>query len=252
MNTTAILIDDEYTNSEVLKYEIEKLNLGVNIIGMYEDAVEGVKALKANKPDILFLDIKMPKLTGFEILDLIKGVVECSVIFVTAFNEYAINAFQYYAIDYLVKPVDPNRLEQAIKKVLDQPKAIPSEVLTEMDNVINDKVDIPSKIVIPISKGYQMIQINDILRCESDSNYTKVYLNKGNILTVSKTLLHFENLLSKAGFLRVHQSHLVNENHILQFIKSDGGHILMTDNTQVPIARSIKGQLNEYFKGKSV
>lgn len=252
MKPTAILIDDEYSNSEVLKYEIERLNLGIEIIGIYDDAVKAVKAIKTLKPQILFLDIKMPKLSGFEVLDLIIEEVKCNVIFVTAYNEFAVNAFQYCAIDYLVKPVRPERLEFAIKKSMDSTKPFTREILEEAETIVKEKIKVPNKIVVPIANGYQFIPLSDIIRCESDSNYTNIHLKDGKTLIVTKTLLHFEKLLSKANFLRVHQSHLINEEYILKFIKSDGGHFLMSDHTQIPISRSLKSELSNYFKGKSV
>lgn len=251
MKTTAVLVDDEYSNSEVLQYEIDRLNLDIDVVGIYDDAVEALKAIKKLKPNIIFLDIKMPKLSGFDMLDLLDDDYRYNVIFVTAFNEFAVNAFQYYAIDYLVKPVRPDRLEKAIRKAIDSPKKISKEIFSEVNEVVNSKVEVPKKIVVPISRGYQMILIADIIRCQSDGNYTNLYLKTGEKIIVTKTLLHFEKLLAKSNFLRVHQSHLINEDYILKFIKSDGGYFLMSGEHQVPVSRSLKSELSDYFKGKS-
>lgn len=252
MNQTAILIDDEFSNSEVLKYEIERLNIDLDIIGIYEDAVEGLMAIKKMKPDLIFLDIEMPKLSGFEVLDLLGDDHNCKVIFVTAYNQYAVNAFQYYAVDYLVKPVDSERLKQAILRSLSKNRLLSKEDVSDMNHMVISQSEKPKKIVIPIANGFQMIPVEEIIRCEADNNYTVIYLLNGQKYMVSKSLIHFEKMLSKSHFLRVHQSHLVNEDHVTQYIKSDGGYLLMADESQVPISRKQKSELTAYFKAKSV
>jgi len=248
----AILIDDEYANSELLSYEIQRLDLGVEIVGMYEDPVKGLQAIKNTKPDLVFLDIEMPRINGFELLDLLGEDHRCQIIFVTAYNEYAVNAFEYYAVDYLVKPVEIERLSQAIKKSKLQARNLTDSEVEELSTMVRQQVTLPKKIVVPISNGFQMITISDIIRCEADNNYTTMVLIDEAPLLVSKSLIHFDKLLRAANFVRVHQSHLVNMEHVDQYIKSDGGHLVMCDRSSVPVSRSQKHIVNDYFKSRSI
>lgn len=252
MSLSAILIDDEYTSLEILEYELRKSSHEINILGSFEDPVEGIKAIQRKRPDLIFLDVEMPKLNGFELLDVLGNDYNFKVIFVTAYNKYAINAFEYYAIDYLLKPVDPTRLAKAMDKVKNNVRNITKSDLKEISVIVEKEVGTPDKIVVPISKGYRMLEVSTIIRCEADNNYTKIWVDHDKAIYVSKSLVHFENILSTADFLRVHQSHLVNMSKVTYYIKSDGGHLVMNNDVQVPVSRGSKAKVNQYFKDKSV
>lgn len=252
MAIKAVLIDDEYTSSEVLDYEIKKLNFDIEVVAMFEDPVEGLKHIKSHVPDILFLDIEMPRLNGFELLDLLGNDHDIKIIFVTAYNQYAVNAFEYFAVDYLVKPVSSERLSEALKKAINNPRKITHDQLSEINDIVNNEIDFAKRIVIPIQNGYQVIETNDIIRCESDNNYTYLYLHSGDKVLVSKSLKHFENILKGSGFIRVHQSHLINISYMSQYIKSDGGFISMKDGFNAPVSRSQKQAIIDLLKSKSV
>lgn len=252
MNYTAILLDDEYTSSEVLEYELKKLDIDIKILGIYEDSIEGVKAIRKENPDLVFLDIEMPNLNGFEVLDLLGEDHNVKVIFVTAYNNYAVDAFQYYAVDYLVKPVSFDRLSIAVSKAISNSAKIPPADIEDLSKIIENEVTETTKIVVPISSGFQMIKINNIVKCVSDNNYTNIHLENNSDILVSKSLIHFEKILSRVNFLRVHQSHLVNMKYVNQYIKSDGGYLVLHDNSQVPISRNQKSKVTEYFKKISI
>lgn len=252
MKCKAIIIDDDFSNCELLHHEIIQLDMPINILGSFDNPIEGLKAIKKLKPNLLFLDIEMPHINGFELLDLLDSDYEYDVIFVTAFNAYAIQAFNYCAIDYLLKPINSNRLRQAIEKAMTKPRQINKEDITLAKEILASKNDHPSKIVVPIKSGYQMMDLSDIVRCEADSNYTYLFLSNGNKLLVSRSLIHFENLLSKNNFMRVHQSHLINLDYVVIYNKADGGWIQLRDGENVPVSRNYKAMVSDFFKNISI
>jgi len=219
---------------------------------MYDDPIDGLKAVKELQPDILFLDIEMPRLNGFELLELLGTEHDIKVIFVTAFNKYAVKAFEYYAVDYLLKPVARERLKVALDKLEHVHRKITKEEIKDLSNMVYNEVEISDKIVVPIQRGFQLIDIHDISWCKADNNYTKIHTQDGSSILVSKSLKHFEDLLPQTKFLRVHQSYLVNIKYVVQMVKSDGGHLLMKDNTQIPISRTNKSALVQMLKMNSV
>ncbi len=247
----AILVDDESSNSEVLQYEIEKISHDIEVIASYDDPVVALKALKKEKPDLLFLDIAMPKLSGFDLLDLLDDRGSMKVVFVTAFNEYAIKAFEYFAVDYLLKPISRERLSIALEKIIRSNRKLSNEDISDISKMVNSEKSFSDKLIVPIKNGYEVLKTKDIIRCEAYDNYTTIYLDDTKLL-VSKTLKHFDDILSDQGFFRVHQSHLINLSYVDQLIKSDGGHVSLSDGSKVPISRSKKNILLSLFKSNSV
>lgn len=234
-----ILIEDEARSLKVLETMLQPYKDIVDVVGSYSSPVDALQDIYRISPDLVFLDIEMPKLNGFQFLDEIKDI-SFNVIFTTAYDQFAIKAFKYSAVGYLLKPIDADDLKMAITKVYSAEikKLLPVQIdiiRQAFRGTINIK---EQKIALPTPDGLLFVPLNDIIRCESDNNYTKVYFTNRDKLLICRTLKDIEELLGENHFLRVHQSHLVNVNNIKQFIRSDGGYLVMNDNTEIPIARS--------------
>jgi len=228
----AIIIDDSIEARKALVTEIEDCCPEIELIGQAEGVVSGAKLIRSVNPDLIFLDIQMNDGSGFDLLELI-GTINFKVIFTTASDEYAVKAFKYSAVDYLLKPIDPDELVSAVKKAERGNQKENLSLLMENAKHINKPV---RKLALNTLDKLHIVNISDIVRCESDVNYTQFFFSNGNKLLVTKTLKDFEDLLSEHQFIRVHQSHLVNVNYIKEFVKGDGGYLVMTDKTSVPVS----------------
>ncbi len=236
-----IIIDDEKRGRSVLQQMLHKYCSGtVEIVAMAESADAGRKAIAECSPDLVFLDVEMPKESGLELLQSF-GKIDFEVIFVTAHENYAIQAIKMSALDYLLKPVNLKELKDAVARAEEKIKAGKSPVAVE--SFLQTMKSAHSKIGLPTRIGVVFVQINDILRCESESNYTTIFLANGEKHTSAKTLKDFEQLLTEYNFIRIHQSHLVNALHIKQYLKGDGGTIILTDNSTVEVSRRHKEEL---------
>lgn len=233
----AIVIDDEKTSRDTLKGLLNRYCKNVEILSEADGFNNALKVLKEITPDVIFLDIQMPDGSGFKLLEEL-GEIPFDVVFTTAFDQYAIKAFKYSAIDYLLKPIDPDDLINAIEKI---EKKTPSQKLekTEGINVLlnNLKTTEPKKIVLSTSKGMHVIEVLNIIRCESEDYYTKFFLTDGKVIMVSHTLKDYEELLSEYNFIRPHKSHLINTHYIKTYLRVDGGSVEMTDGTIIPVSR---------------
>lgn len=228
----AIIIDDSIEARKALVTEIEDCCPEIELIGQAEGVVSGAKLIRSVNPDLIFLDIQMNDGSGFDLLELI-GNITFKVIFTTASDEYAVKAFKYSAVDYLLKPIDPDELVSAVKKAERGNQKENLNLLMENAKNTNKPV---RKLALNTLDKLHIVNISDIVRCESDVNYTQFFFSNGNKLLVTKTLKDFEDLLSEHQFIRVHQSHLVNVNFIKEFVKGDGGYLVMTDKTSVPVS----------------
>ena len=230
---TAILVEDLPIALQMLKDDLTTHHPEIDIIGTAKSVVEAAKILQKNQPDILFLDIMLGDGTGFDILEIIPNL-KSKIIFVTASDEFAIKAFKFAAIDYILKPYSLKDLSIAIEKATNQiaPESAQLEVLKQ--NISNTNQ--PKKISLATSEKIVVVSLDEIIRCESDNNYTTFYLENQSKILVSKTLKYYADLLSEHQFLRVHQSHLVNIKFIKEFIKSDGGYLILTDKKTVPVS----------------
>lgn len=240
----AIIIDDETNNQELIVNLLKSYCENVEVTTTAKSVETGYKAIMEHKPDLVFLDIEMPDGTGFDLLKMF-GKIDFKVIFVTAHQEFAIEAFKYSALDYLLKPLSPAHLITAVKKVED---LISNEDLnlkyqTLISN-ISEPVKKNRKIALKTMERIYSVDINDIVRLESDGNYTKVYLQDGKRIMVSRIMKEFDELLSDAGFVRVHHSHIINMNHLFCFEKAES-HIVMKDNSIVPVSNRKKEQVLE-------
>lgn len=243
----AIIVDDERNNCENLKELLDKYCPEVEIVDMAHSAAEGNERISCLKPSLVFLDIQMQGGSGFDLLERLKPVT-FEVIFVTAFDQYAIRAIRFCAIDYLLKPVDILELQSAVSRAANKIlQREPNLSLTNLlENRNQEKDDL--KIALPTAERILFVQISEIIRCLGDNNYTTVYLKSSDSVLVSKTLKEYEELLSDKGFLRVHQSHLINLRYVRSFEKQDGGYLKMTDGASVPISRQRKQQVLQQLK----
>ncbi|MBI5540817.1 MAG: response regulator transcription factor [Bacteroidia bacterium] len=230
----AIIIDDIEQARITLKKDLQVYASDVIVIGEANGVVEGAKLLKTTCPDVLFLDIQMQDGSGFDLLDILKDI-PFKIIFITASDAHAIKAFRYAAIDYLLKPVDPDELIAALDKFRNQ-KLNENEKYKLLNESLKNNYKPHERLALHTQDKIHIVNINDIIRCESNVNYTEFYFNNGKKLLVTKTLKDFEDLLNDQGFYRVHQSHLINTKFIKEFIKTDGGYLLMTDGSNVPVS----------------
>ena len=248
----AILIDDERSSLESLAFEIDAYCTDVKVVGSSRDPEEGIELIKSLKPDLVFLDIEMPGMNGFELLQSFPAI-PFDVIFVTAYDQFAIRAFEFNAIDYILKPVRKIKLVQAVEKVKNkmQHHFDAGQLAALMQNLQVQSKGGLEKIALPIGDGFSMVHINDIAYLNADSNYTWVYMADGKKHLIAKTLKEIEGMLNFAQYLRVHKSYSVNLNHIDRYVRGQGGYLITTDGVQIPVSRAQKSELMERLKDRT-
>lgn len=235
----AIIIDDEPYCCESLAALLEKYCPEVIISGVYHNGSDALNEIRKNSPDLVFLDVEMPRMNGFEMLEQLHSV-EFNLIFTTSYDKYALKAIRFSAIDYLLKPIDREELQKAVQKVekrSGKPIAQQLEILMQKIDHSNSSL---GKIAMPTMEGLQMISVDSIISCESDSNYTIVSMKNKSKLVVSRTLKDIEEMLEESGFVRVHHSYLVNLNEIEKYVKGEGGYLVMSDGATIDVSRSKK------------
>jgi two-component system LytT family response regulator len=231
-----VIIDDEQAAQITLMKFLQMHCPNVNIVGTADGVEEGLKLLSNKSIDLVFLDIKMNDGTGFDLLKRLPSI-DFNLVFTTAYDEYALKAFKHSAIDYLLKPIDPLELIDAVAKVLPSDTDTSAQRVDSMLELYQDKKF--DKIAIPSVDEFHFVRIADIIRCEASSNYTIIYLSNGKRIVAPKTLKEFEELLTSDGFFRVHQSHLINLSHIQQFLKTKNK-LRMSDSSEVEVSRRKK------------
>lgn len=246
-----VIVDDEQNSREALIGKLDLFCPEVEIAGEAGSVSEAVETINSVNPDAVFLDIKLAGESGFDILEAISENPDVSpeIVFITAHDEYAIQAIKFSALDYLLKPIDPEELVKAIRKIEEQ-KGIPKNAanLNVLVENIRQASDSPKKIVVPTSDGMHIIKLSDIVRLESSSNYTTFFLNNEKSLLASKTLKEFDNMLSGYNFNRIHKSHLVNMNFLKRYVQTDGGYLILEDGSKIPVANRKKEQLISILK----
>lgn len=240
----AIIIDDENNNQELIFNLLKAYAENIEVVALADSVKTGYKAIMEHKPNLIFLDIQMQDGTGFDLLKLFDKP-DFKVIFVTAHEEFAIEAFKFSALDYLLKPISPVNLLSAVKKAQDSlnNEELNLKLRTLLDN-IGEPVKQKRKIVLKTLERIYSVDMDEILRFESDGGYTKVYLRDGKRIMVSRILKEFDEFLADVGFVRVHHSHLVNINQVFCFEKSES-HIVMKDNSIVPVSNRKKDHVLE-------
>ncbi len=249
---TAVIIDDDTNLRNGLRELLSFYAPDIKIIGEAEDVASGVEVIDMLKPQVVFLDIQLHDGTGFDVLEKIaqkNGKTTSHIVFITAHEEYAIKAFRFSALDFLLKPVDPDELENVIgkiKKVLEKNDSY-AHIDLLLEN-IRKKVDNFKRIALTTADGIHLYEVSDIIRCEGEDNYTMFFIKNNIPVIISKTLKEYEDLLSEYGFERIHQKHLINLAYLKSYVKKDGGFVVMADNAQLPISARKKERLQELIK----
>jgi two-component system LytT family response regulator len=243
----ALLVDDEKHCLETLTWQLEKFCPQVEIVGVCDNAEKALLILSVAAVDLAFLDIEMPHMNGFELLQRLKKI-QFEIIFTTAYDMFAVKAFKFSALDYLLKPIDKDELIQAVGKVKEKKDAA---ILPEQLDILFQKYynhQQPSqKIAVPTMNGLEFVIADDIIHCQSEGNYTHIFLKDKSKLLISRTLKETEELLSGHNFFRVHHSHSINLNHIKKYVKGDGGYVILSDNSSINVSRSRKEELLRIF-----
>lgn len=243
----AILVDDEPNCLKMLEWELQNSCPDVNIVELCNSGKEGLKAIQKYQPDVVFLDVDMPYMNGFELLELVPDI-KFDVIFTTAYDEYAVKAFKTNAIDYLLKPIDEEELRTAVNKVKTKSEQISQRARKEGDD---PRTQVIRKIALPTFEGLVFVEVDRIIYCQSDNNYSKIILKGEKNLFISKTLKETEAVLGNYHFFRVHNSFLVNLNEIKNYVKSDGGYLIMSNEDKVKVSRAKKDMLLQLFQSPS-
>jgi two-component system LytT family response regulator len=245
---TAILVDDEQHSTASLEISLSEIESPIRVLKTFNKAEEALQYIKLGVEfDLLFLDIEMPGMNGFELLENLENI-PFDIIFVTAFNQYAINAFKYSAFDYLLKPIDERELQQCISRWHQKDKkTIDLKQISYLQELIYQTKQ-PDKLALPTYDGLELVPIASIAHCQSESNYTKFYFVDGTTLLICKTLKDVDSALSPHGFIRIHQSHLVNPHYIKKLVKNDGGYLIMNNGDQLRISKNKKEIINHLFR----
>lgn len=245
---TAIVIDDEKNATDVLQMQLEQYCKEVQVVAICNSGKEGIKAIKEWKPNLVFLDIEMPHVNGFDVLHATQDF-NYKVIFTTAYDQFAIKAFKFSAIDYLLKPIDIVELQNAVSKVI---AASENSSIEDKLRLLIKQYEQPQKnsqkIALPIGNMLEFFDVNEIVRVESESNYSHLFLTNGKKITFSKTLKEIEENIKGEPFFRVHQSHLINTNHVEKAVKGENAYVVMKDATTITISRNRKDDFFELFR----
>jgi two-component system LytT family response regulator len=240
MNILSIIIDDELNNIENLQSLLRAYCNDISVVATAISADEGKVAIEEHNPDLVFLDIQMPGKSGFDMLKTFPQI-DFEIIFITAYDQYGIQAIKFSALDYLLKPVVIDELKDAVRKAKEKinTKQKNASIENLLEYIKNGQKSTP-KIALPTLNEIMYVKVADIIRCEASDNYTTFYLQNKEKILVCKTLKEFAELLKPHGFIRTHQSHLVNAHFVKSLLKEDGGALLMNDLTKVPISRQNK------------
>ena len=239
----AILVDDEPDGIRTLKKMLELHCPNVEVAATCSNAIAAKHQIKELQPDVVFLDIQMPGKSGLDLLTELPAK-NFEIIFVTAHNEYMLQALQYSAADYLLKPVDEDRLIEAVQRVENRLEAGKKEGVTETLLHNLSKAGSPSemRLCLPTLKGFIVLKLDEIIYCEAERSYTVFHLEKNKTVIVSKPLLDYENLLKDTSFLRIHKSFLINLHHVREYQRGEGGMVIMSDDAEIEVSRRKKDQ----------
>lgn len=240
----AIVIDDVEKFRKNLIQDINDYCEGVEVVGVGDGVISGAKIINELKPDLVFLDIQINQGTAFDLLEVL-GEINFKIIFTTASDEFAIKAFKLSAIDYLLKPIDTDELQAAVAKV---GKGAEDNYQLLQKNIKED-TKANKRLALHSQDRIEVVEIGNIVRCESNVNYTQFFFADGKKLLVTKTLKEFDKMLSDFGFFRVHQSHLINIDYLKEYTKVDGGYLRMKDGSSVPISTRKKSAVLKLLQG---
>ena len=244
----AILIDDELNSLQNLQQKLEGFCPDIAIVAVTQKPEEGLILIRQHQPDVVFLDIEMPKMSGFRMLEEL-GEYDFDIIFTTAYNHYSVDAIRISAFDYLVKPIGIEELQQAVERLSKSLHRQTKEKIDILNKSLSDNRSQDDKIAISTSEGIDFIPIKNIIHIESKSNYSKIYLMDNKSIMVTKILKDFEEMLLPYNFYRVNNSHLSNLNYIQKYVRSQGGHVQLQDGTLIDISRRKKEEFLKMIGG---
>lgn len=252
MAISCIIIDDEGNNIENLQGMLRDHCPDITVTAVASDPDEGIAAIGRHRPDLVFLDIQMPSKSGFDVLTALAPIL-FEVIFVTAYDQFGLQAIKFSALDYLLKPVETEELKVAVSKARERIAARQRNLNIEnLLTYIKEERGHSPKIALPTFQETLFVRVDEVIRCEASSNYTMVFLQDGTRVLVCKTLKEFAELLKTYHFARTHQSHLVNLAFVKSWLREDGGILLLNDQTKVPISRqnrdAVKAAINGYVR----
>lgn len=243
------IVDDELHCIKSLVFHLENLFPEISIVYKSNDPQEALTRLAEIKPDLLFLDVEMPVMTGFELLEQM-GERDFDVIFTTAYSQYAVQAFKAKAVNYLLKPLDEKELKEAVaawKETKGLRKENSSKRIDGLLDYLKKEGILKNKIALPVADGIEFIDVDEIMYCKSQSNYTTFHLSNGKKLLLSKTISGVEKMLSSYFFIRTHRSFLINPNYMKKYFHSEGGFILMQDDESIPVSNQHKKTIRGIF-----
>jgi len=240
----SVIIDDEQNCIDSLAFDLRKNSLEVDIVETCTSPKQGLIAIRRHKPDLVFLDVQMPWMNGFEMLEVLEEI-NFAIIFTTAFDQFAAKAFRLSAIDYLLKPVDTIDLKEAVKKVAE--KIAQKTGAANIDNLLHNinKPETKQRIAFAGREGYEFVEIGSIVYAQAEGAYTHVFLNSKRKLVISKTLSDIEEMLPAEHFQRIHHSTVVNLTHVTHFFKTDGGYVVLDNGEKMIVSKSKKDGLME-------
>jgi two-component system, LytTR family, response regulator len=248
---SAFIVDDEFQSRKVISLMLSGMFPEIEIVGETGTVRESIAGIEEKRPQLVFLDVQMQNETGFDLLDKLDKI-NFEVIFTTAHIEFAVKAFRYSALDYLIKPIDANELESAVqkaKKRIQTPSYSRIEQIQLLNQHLNDAGKIPDKIAIPTPEGLVFIPVKDIIYCHALGNYTEFYMVNEKKITSSHTLRQYDEILSDNQFFRAHKSSLINLAHIKKYLRGEGGTVVMSNDHEIEIARRNKTIFLSLFKG---
>lgn len=244
----SIIVDDEYSSIKSLKWEIEKFCQEIEVCNFYTNPLDAIEGINLLKPDCVFLDIEMPEMDGFQLLKHLK-YRDFELVFTTAYDQYAIQAFKQNAVDYLLKPIDSDDLIVAVERIRE--KKAQNVIGEQLKKLMSQFQSTKSKkIPLSFSTKTLYVEIDEIIYCHSDGNYTEIHLTEDRKEIISKKIKDFEKLVDSPQFLRVHHSYLVNMEYLKEYIKSDGQYLVLKNGSNIPVSRNKKPDLLHYLNGE--
>ncbi|MBX9785502.1 MAG: LytTR family DNA-binding domain-containing protein [Chitinophagaceae bacterium] len=244
----AILVDDELSSLQNLKQKLIEFCPDVKVIAEAQQPEEALLLIRHHKPDVIFLDIEMPRMSGFRMLDEL-GSYDFDIIFTTAYNHYAVEAIRISAFDYLTKPIAIKDLQNAVERLAKERTSSTREKLDILRQSLSESKSQEDKIAVPTGEGLEFIIIKNIIHIESSSNYSKLFLSDGKTMLVTKLLKDFEDMLAPYRFYRVHNSHLINLNYIKKYIRGEGGQVVLQTGETIDVARRKKDEFLKLIAG---
>ena len=243
----ALIVDDEKDSREILANYLKKYCPDVTVCGLGESVSTGLEAIKKHQPDILFLDIEMPYGNGFDLLEKCADLT-FETVFVTAFDNYAIQALNQSAAYYFLKPIDIDELQKAVEKIKAEraTDSYTQHAKILLDNISNNT---PQKIMLPTMEGFEIVTVSSILYCEAVDNFTRFFFENGPTLLICRTLKHFEDILKPHRFFRIHRSYLINPSYVVRYSKGKGGFVTMKNNKELEVSANKKKEFLELFGG---